>query len=82
MDKEISTELTNVDLRDYYNGLTKKERGNLLHFLVAKFNVGYSTIQSKFAGRLDFNKLEIYAINQIIEEGLWKESNLEIVPKV
>lgn len=80
MNKEICSEMTNVDLRDYYNGLNKKERGKLLRYLVSRFNLGYTTIQSKFAGRLDFTKIEMYVINKIIDEGLWKGSNSEIVP--
>lgn len=58
--------LTAVNLRDYYQSLGKKEKGELLKKIMEECGMGYSTIQSKIAGRLPFRPLELIAINNIL----------------
>lgn len=73
MAKKIDVEMTAVDLRDYYQGLSKKDRGFLLRAMVAKYGMGYSTIQSKFMGRHPFTQMEVMAVTDLINSGVWTE---------
>lgn len=70
----MSEELTVVDLRDYYSGLRKKERGELLRYLVGNYGMGASTLVNKFAGRLKFTQSDTVLVRMAIEkEAEWRQ---------
>lgn len=73
MSKVFFKELTPVAIRDYYKSLSKKDKGNLLQFLVANCDLGYSTLINRLAGRSEFHRPEIIIISEIIEGELWKK---------
>ncbi len=63
MNKEISPEMTAVDLRDYYHSLRKKDKTTLLSYLCSNYGFRTSTLVNKFAARLPFSKADIALIN-------------------
>lgn len=74
MDKNFSEDLSAVDLRDYYHSLKKSNKGNLLHYIMDRFGMAYTTLINKFAGRLEMSKADIVLINLAIkDESLWKK---------
>ena len=53
MDKKITEELLAVDLQDYYHALKKRDKGKLLHYLMDKYGMAYTTIiNSSFGFRM------------------------------
>lgn len=50
MDKKITEDLSAVDLQDYYHAMKKRDKGKLLHYLMDKYGMAYTTIINKFAG--------------------------------
>lgn len=68
MKKQMGEELTVVDLRDYYHGLSKKEKGMMLRYIVSKFGLGFSTLVNKFAGRLEFTQSDVVLVSLAIDK--------------
>lgn len=69
---EMSKEMNFVNLRDYYQKLTKKEKGKLLNYLVSVYGLGYSTMVNKFAGRNEMTRTDIFLVNLAIKDaGKW-----------
>lgn len=74
MDKKITEDLLAVDLQDYYHALNKRDKGKLLHYLMDKYGMAYTTIINKFAGRLEMSKADIVLFNLAVnDESLWKK---------
>lgn len=74
MAKENLKELTDVNPRDYYSSLTRKERSKLLAFLVGRFGMSYSTATQKLSGHAEMKQTDIVLFNLAIQnEGEWKE---------
>lgn len=74
MDKKNTEDLLAVDLQDYYHALKKRDKGKLLHFLMDKYGMAYTTIINKFAGRLEMSKADIVLFNLAVnDESLWKK---------
>ena len=56
----------------YYKNLSKKEKKQLIVYLIKRYDMNYYTVMSKLNGRNKMNALEIEVINNVINEGLWK----------
>lgn len=66
-------ELDEQSLRDYYYSLGRKEKGKMLRYLCGECGMGYSTIISKLAGRLEFTKKDVVLLNLSIQnKQKWK----------
>lgn len=63
----MSGNLTEDYLRDYYHSLSRKEKGAFLQKVMSECGFAYATLQSKITGRLPFRKMELLAIDKIME---------------
>lgn len=54
MSKDFFKELTPVAIRDYYKSLSKKDKGNLLQFLVANCDLGIALSSIDWQGVRNF----------------------------
>lgn len=64
-----------VNVQDYYQNLTKKEKSELLEYLIIKFGYNYSTMRQKLAGteRGRFRRNEERDVLEAIEnESAWR----------
>lgn len=68
----MSEKMTSVELKSYYSGLSKKEKGELLRHLVKKFDYSYSSVQQKLHGNADLNARDIILIGNEVEDESWK----------
>lgn len=64
-----------IDVRGYYQSLTKKEKGKFLRYLTRKYDYPTSTISAKLCegSVLTIRKDEEMNIKKAIEEGLWRQ---------
>lgn len=65
--------MTAVELRDYYNKLSKKEKMKFKNFVTLKCEMGMSTLYTKLVGKSEFSKPELIVIGDIIKQGLWNK---------
>ena len=72
MTKQKRIILTSVALQDYYSGLTKKEKSQLLSRLVEEYGFSASTIQQKMSGQYDLKQQEVMLIGNYVINELWK----------
>lgn len=72
MDKENNENLTEVGLQAYYKGLGRKEKSELIRYLMVEFNYSYNSIQQKLTGKAGLNKRDLILIDHVIRNGLWK----------
>ncbi len=73
--KQVKSEESRIlGLQDYYAGLSKKERGGLLRYLIATYGYSYSSLAVKFSKRMDqrFNLRDLALIEPVIESAEWR----------
>ncbi len=61
-----------LDICAYYKKLSKKDKKDLITYLVKRYDMNYYTICSKFNKRSKMNQLEIETIANIINEESWR----------
>lgn len=71
--QEIMAKNDQVTISDYYKSLSRSEKGQFIKFLIKEFDFGYSTLFSKLNGSKEFNPRDAVVINQVIEQGLWRQ---------
>lgn len=64
-----------IDVRGYYQSLTKKEKGKFLRYLTRKYDYPTSTISAKLreGSVLTIRFDEEMNIKKTIDEGLWMQ---------
>ena len=72
MNKEIDENLTEVGLQAYYKKLGRKEKSELIRYLMVEFCYSYNSIQQKLTGKADLNKRDLILIGEVIKEELWR----------
>ncbi len=71
--KQMSNFLTEVELQAYYKEkLCKKEKGELLRYLMIEFDYNYHSLQRKLVGKDSMNKRDIILIGETIRNESWK----------
>lgn len=73
--QENKLEFTADSCRNYYEGLSKKDKGEFLKILCSKYKLSQSTMQAKFKGYQGhtFTFLEICAVVNLVEDDWRKE---------
>ena len=61
-----------ITISDYYAKLSKKEKSQILGYLITHYGFRYNTIQQKLTGKSDFNPRDMLVVQTVINEGLWK----------
>lgn len=69
----MSEKLTGLQLQLYYNDLTKKEKAELIKFLMIRFDYSYCSIRNKFLGTSEFNKRDLILLGDVITEESWRQ---------
>lgn len=73
MDKKIIENLTDVTLQGYYKeNLNRKEKSQLLKYLMLQFGYSYASIQSKMTGKAEMNKRDLILIGETINSESWR----------
>jgi Ca2+-binding EF-hand superfamily protein len=72
MDKENNENLTEVGLQAYYKELGRKEKSELIRYLMVEFNYSYNSIQQKLTGKANFNKRDLILIGYVVKSELWR----------
>lgn len=69
------SEKQSVDVRVYYQSLTKKEKGKLLRYLSLRYDYPASTMSGKLrdCAVSSLRKDEEENIARVIESGVWKQ---------
>lgn len=57
---------------DYYAALSKKEKSELINYLIVHYAFRYNTIQQKLSGKSAFNPRDLLVVSTVIKEQLWK----------
>lgn len=52
--------------------IVKRDKGNLVQFLIKRYDMNYSTINAKLNGRSKMTVLEHDMITNVIDNELWK----------
>lgn len=63
---------TAIVVQDYYAELSKKEKSQLMNYLIVHYAFGYNTIQQKLSGKSEFNPRDLLVVSTVIKENLWK----------
>ncbi len=75
LNKEMDGKVQNVNPRDYYQSLSKKEKGMFLEYLLSNYGMKTNTIRCKLTkvqwGKL--TKLEELTLVDVIKSGKWKQ---------
>lgn len=61
-----------ITINDYYAKLSKKEKSQMLGYLITHYGFRYNTIQQKLTGKSDFNPRDMLVVQTVINEGLWR----------
>lgn len=61
-----------LTIEGYYATLSKKEKSQLIQFLMNKYGFCYNTVQQKLSGRTKFNPRDLLVVQTIIKDSLWK----------
>lgn len=74
MKQEKKVKIAEIDPRDYYQGLTKKEKGRFLRYLYIRYDYPPATMSGKLreSAVSDLRRDERENILKTIEKGLWK----------
>lgn len=74
MNKTFEGKSEVVTIRDYYQKLRRRDKGEFLKFLVSEFGLGYSTMSTKLNGGAKITKTDAVLLSQAIErESEWKQ---------
>lgn len=63
---------TAIVVQDYYADLSKKEKSQLMNYLIVNYDFRYNTIQQKLSGKSEFNPRDLLVVSTVIKEQLWK----------
>lgn len=69
-EKEVKNE--GITVQGYYASLSKKEKSQLIKFLMDKYGFCYNTVQQKLTGRTMFNPRDLLVVTTVINQSLWK----------
>lgn len=61
-----------LTIEGYYATLSKKEKSQLILYLMTKYGFCYNTVQQKLTGRTKFNQRDLLVVQTVINESLWK----------
>ena len=61
-----------IVVQDYYAALSKKEKSELMNYLIVNYDFRYNTIQQKLSGKSLFNARDLLVVSTVIKEQLWK----------
>ena len=69
------TEKQNIDVRGYYQSLSKKEKGQLLRYLTMNYGYSVHTLSAKLRENTDLKlrQNEEMDIEDTIREGVWRQ---------
>ncbi len=74
MNKTFEGKSKVVTIRDYYQKLRRRDKGEFLKFLVSEFGLGYTTMSTKLNGGAKITKTDAVLLSQAIErESEWKQ---------
>lgn len=73
MSKKIEEKIENVDPREYYINLSKKDKGKLLKYLLKRYDYVPSTMSAKLRENSisTLRKDEFENLQKTIKEGVW-----------
>lgn len=63
-----------ITINDYYAKLSKKEKSQILGYLITHYGFRYNTIQQKLTGKSEFNPRDLLAVKTVIKEELWRSN--------
>lgn len=63
-----------ITINDYYAKLSKKEKSQILGYLITHYGFRYNTIQQKLTGKSDFNPRDMLVVQTVINENLWRSN--------
>jgi hypothetical protein len=63
-----------ITINDYYAKLSKKEKSQILGYLITHYGFRYNTIQQKLTGKSDFNPRDMLVVQTVINEDLWRSN--------
>ena len=63
---------TAIVVQDHYAELSKKEKSQLMNYLIVHYDFRYNTIQQKLSGKSEFNPRDLLVVSTVIKEQLWK----------
>ena len=68
-------EKKHIDVRDYYQSLSKKEKGQLLRYLTINYGYSVHTLSAKLRENtnLRLRQNEEMDITETIREGVWRQ---------
>ena len=69
-EKEVKKRALTIE--GYYATLSKKEKSQLIQFLMNQYGFCYNTVQQKLSGRTKFNPRDLLVVSTVIKEQLWK----------
>ena len=75
MDKENRENCLIVDVFDYYENLSRADRGRFINYLSSNLEISHSSVTKKLTKTMKLKLSEVIAISLIIKNELWKESN-------
>ena len=52
--------------------ISKKEKSELMNYLIVHYDFRYNTIQQKLSGKSEFNPRDLLVVSTVIKEQLWK----------
>ena len=61
-----------LTIEGYYATLSKKEKSQLIQYLMTNYGFCYNTVQQKLTGRTKFNPRDFLVVQTVIKESLWK----------
>lgn len=61
-----------LTIEGYYATLSKKEKSQLIQFLMTKYGFCYNTVQQKLTGRTKFNPRDLLVVQTVVNQSLWK----------
>lgn len=63
-----------ITINDYYAKLSKKEKSQILGYLITHYGFRYNTIQQKLTGKSDFNPRDMLVVQTVINADLWRSN--------
>lgn len=61
-----------LTIQGYYQTLGKKDKSQLINYLMQTYGFGYSSLQYKLNGRRQFNPRDTLVVQTVINNQLWK----------
>lgn len=75
MSKENRENCLIVDVFDYYENLSRADKGRFINFLSSNLAISHSSVTKKLTKIMKLKVSEVIVISLIIKKELWKESN-------